>query len=236
MTRRDLPPSDPSIRVVADFDALADTPFEDGVHGFCWPRVLPGDFGEVVRLLGAGEGIVTLEEARLDKLPASSRGQAAIQALLEDLHKLQERELDPALNIVYSSPRDERGGPVTTDVFSFHVDSAPVPAETWLCTYFGAPSEGLLHSQATRHVDLARTREALLQRYGANDDEGFLDYLADHHYDLHYAPNRGAQPFSFGVAALWRVAVQWPGAPVPAFIHRAPAELPGQPPRLLLIA
>jgi hypothetical protein len=236
MTHTALPPDDPRIRVVHDFEALANTPFTDGVNAYCWPRVLAGDFGEIARLLGEGEGIVTLEHDRLAQLPASPAGRAAIALLLEDQRRLLERELDPALNIVYSSRRDERAGPIATDVFSFHVDSAPVETETWLCTYFGAPSEALLNAQATRRVDCTETRAELLLRYGGQDDPGFLDHLAEHHYDLHYAPNPGAQTFAFGLGHLWRVAVDWPSSPVPPFIHRAPAERPGPAPRLLLIA
>ncbi|MFT7680319.1 MAG: hypothetical protein ACI8QC_004325 [Planctomycetota bacterium] len=231
-----LPPEDSRIRVVHDFEALANTPFIDGVNAYCWPRVLADGFGEIARLLGAGEGIVTLEDDRLTQLPASPEGRAAVALLLEDQRRLLERQLDPALNIVYSSRRDERAGPIATDVFSFHADSAPVETETWLCTYFGAPSEGLLNNQATRRVDHAETRAELLLRYGGKDDPGFLDYLAEHHYDLHYALNPGAKPFAFGRGHLWRVAVDWPSSPVPPFIHRAPAERPGQSPRLLLIA
>ena len=54
-------------------------------------------------------------------------------------------------------------------------------------------------------------------------------------FDLHYAPVDGAQPYAFGVGALWRVAVQWPGCPVPPCVHRAPRTGPGDEPRLLLI-
>jgi hypothetical protein len=236
MPHINLPPDNSQIRVVDSFEALVNTPFADGVNAYCWPRALAGDFGEIARLLGTGEGIVPLENDRLAQLPASPSGCAAIAVLLEDQRRLLERELDPALNVVYSSPRDERCSPITTDVFSFHVDSAPVETETWLCTYFGAPSEGLLNAQATRRVELAKTRAELLLHYGGKDDAGFLGYLAEHHYDLHYAPNPRAQPFTFGPGHLWRVAVDWPGSPVPPFIHRAPAELPGQSPRLLLIA
>ncbi len=231
-----LPPDDPQIRVVDSFEALANAPFEDGVNGFCWPRELVGDFAEIVRLLGEGEGIVTLEEHRLAQLQASPSGREAIEVLLEDQRRLLARELDPALNLVYSALHDERSGPIATDVFSFHVDSAPVEAETWLCTYSGAPSEGLLNTQATRRVDHAETRAELLRNYGGKDDAGFLAFLTEQHYDLHYAPNPGAQPFCFGMGHLWRVAVDWPGSRVPPFIHRAPAEHPGPSPRLLLIA
>jgi hypothetical protein len=46
----------------------------------------------------------------------------------------------------------------------------------------------------------------------------------------------GAQPFSFGLGHVWRIACEHPGSPVPPCIHRAPETAPGQPPRLLLIS
>ncbi len=41
---------------------------------------------------------------------------------------------------------------------------------------------------------------------------------------------------SFGLGNLWRIAVDYPGSPVPPCIHRAPITRPGRPPRLLLIS
>jgi hypothetical protein len=124
---------------------------------------------------------------------------------------------------------------VRTDVFSFHADSAPVEAETWLCTYFGPASEGLRHEEAQRRVDVPETRGALLQLFGGEDDDDFREYLNEHCYDLHYAPGPDAQPFSFGLGHLWRIAVDWPGSPVPPCIHRAPETRAGER-RLLLIS
>ena len=57
------PPGYARIRVVTSFHELVTTPFAGGVNALCWPRTLPGDFGEVVKLLGAGDGIETLDEA-----------------------------------------------------------------------------------------------------------------------------------------------------------------------------
>jgi hypothetical protein len=215
---------------------LVATPFAGGVNALCWERTLPGDFGEVVALLGAGEGIVTLDEARLRGLPASAAGRSAIDQMLADLRLLRARDLDPGLNIIHGYPRDEEPGPVATDVFSYHADSAPVEADTWLCTYHGPASEGLRNEEAQRRVDIGATRAELLKLYGGADDEGFRDYLKEHCYDLHYAPVPPARPFSFGLGNLWRIAVEYPGSPVPPCIHRAPENLPGQPPRLLLIS
>jgi hypothetical protein len=232
----DLPPAYSGIKVVRDFAELVATPFADGVNALCWPRVLPGDFGEVVAPLGTGEGIVTLDETRLASLPVGAAGQAAIAVLIEDLRQLRRIERDPVLNCIHGYPRDDEPGPIRTDVFSFHADSAPVEADTWLCTYHGAPSEGLRHDDAQRRVDLPETRAALIAIHGGQDDEDFREYLSAHCYDLHYTPIPGARPFSFGVGHLWRIAVDWPGSPVPPCIHRAPETQLGDPPRLLLIS
>lgn len=231
-----LPPDHACIKRVHSFHELATTPFADGVNALCWERTLPGDFGEVVAQLTAGEGIVTLDEARLRSLPVGAAGRTAIDCLLEDLGLLTTLGRDPVLNCIHGYPRDEEPGPVPTDVFSFHVDSAPVEADTWLCTYFGPPSEGLRNDQARRKVDDPAIRAKLLEHYGGAEDPTFTAWLTENHYDLHYAPLLDAQPYSFGLGHLWRISCAWPGSPVPPCIHRAPATQPGDPPRLLLIA
>jgi hypothetical protein len=85
-------------------------------------------------------------------------------------------------------------------------------------------------------VDAPETRAELLKRFGGLDSDDFRDYLKENCYDLHYVPIPGARPFSFGIGNLWRIAVDYPGSPVPPCIHRAPPTLPGEPPRLLLIS
>ena len=225
------------IKTVKSFAELAATPFADGVNALCWPRVLAGDFAEVVEKLGEGEEIVTIEEEQLRSLPVSAAGRAAIAVMLEDLRNLREQERDPVLNCIHRYPRDEESAPVRTDVFSFHADSAPVEADTWLCTYHGPASEGLRNEEALRRVEIPEIREKLLKFLAAEkDDADFREALREHCYDLHYAPLPQAQPYSFGLGNLWRIAVEWPGSPVPPCLHRAPETLPGQPPRLLLIS
>lgn len=223
-------------RPVSSFDALANTPFAGGVNALYWERPLSGDFSEVVDRLGPGEGIVTLDEARLRRLSVSEAGRAAIDRMLDDARLLRERELDPVLNCIYGYPRDEDAGPVPTDVFSFHADSAPVPADTWLCTYYGPPSEGVPNAEAQRRVDVPATRAALLRSFGGEDNDAFRAYLQENCYDLHYVAAPAARPFSFGLGRLWRIAVDCPGSPVPPCIHRAPATGARQRPRLLLIS
>lgn len=226
----------PRIKIVSSFQELISTPFVGKVNALCWPRTLAGDFGEVVAQFETGDGITILGEDCLKLLSLSAAGQHAVEILLEDQRLLREHDLDPVLNCIHGYPREEEPGAVRTDVFSFHVDSAPVQADTWLCTYHGPASDGLPNEQAVRRVDVPETRAALLQEYGGVDDTDFLDYLSDHCYDLHYAPSTEAKPYGFGLGNLWRIAVAYPGAPVPPCIHRAPETGPGDPPRLLLIS
>jgi hypothetical protein len=223
------------IRIVNTFAELVATPLADGVNALCWPRTLSGDFGEVVKQLGGSEGVTALDEETLRGLPVNPAGKVAIAQMLEDQRLLRERGLSPELNCIQAYPRDEEPGPVVTDVFSFHADSATVEADTYLCTYHGSPSEGLRNEDARRRVDIPETRAELLKLFGGADDDDFREYLREHCYDLHYAPLPNAQPFSFGTGNLWRIATDWPGSPVPPCIHRAPTTLPGHP-RLLLIS
>ncbi len=236
MTPFTLPSDYTRIQRVKSFQELVTTPFAGGVNALCWQRTLPGDFSEVVDQLGGSEGITTLDDSCLLALPVSAAGRAAIAILLADQRLLREHDLDPALNCINGYPRDQNPGPVFTDVFSFHADSAPVEADTWLCTYHGPASEGLRNDEAQRRVDLPETRAELLKRFGGEDNAAFREYLNENCYDLHYAPSPQARPFSFGLGNLWRIAVDYPGSPVPPCIHRAPATRPDQPPRLLLIS
>lgn len=218
------------------FAELITTPFANRVNALCWPRTLQGDFAEVVEKLGPGEEIAAIEEEQLARLKVSPAGRAAIEILREDLRRLREAERDPVLNCIHRYARDEGPAPVRTDVFSWHADSAPVEADTWLCTYYGAPSEGLPNEEAQRRVDIPETRAELLRFLGMEqDDDEFREALREHCFDLHYAPLPHAQPYSFGVGHLWRIALEWPGSPVPPCIHCAPETLPGDSPRLLLI-
>ena len=230
-----LPPDYPRIKRVKSFQELITTPFANGVNALCWERTLPGDFSEVVEKLGSSDQITTLDEAQLRSLPVSAAGRVAIDLLLADHRLLRDHDLDPVLNCIQSYPRDEDPG-MPTDVYSFHIDSATVETDTYLCTYHGPASEGLRNDEARRRVDIPETRAQLLKRFGGNDDADFREYLKENCYDLHYVPIPAARPFSFGVGNLWRIAVDYPGSPVPPCIHRAPATLPGASPRLLLIS
>lgn len=231
-----LPPDYPRIRLVGSLHELITTPFAEGINAICSPRTLVGDFAEVLRHVTASEETNALDEAFLEGLSLSPAGQTARQTLLADQRTLREHGLAPILDCIRGYPRDEDPGPVPTDVFSFHVDSATCEAETYLCTYFGPSSEGLRNDQAQRRVEIPETRAELLRCFGGPDDEAFREYLSENCYDLHYAPLPGATPFIFGLGNIWKIAVDHPGSPVPPCIHRAPTTLPQAPPRLLLIS
>jgi hypothetical protein len=224
------------IKWVHSFQELVTTPLENGVNALCWQRTLPGNFAEIVAHLVVDEDITCLDAERLNALPVSDEGRVAIAILLEDQRLLREHGLLPNLDCIVAYPRDEDPTVVPIDVYSFHADSATVQADTYLCTYFGPASEGLRNEEAQRRVDDPETRAELLKLYGGADDEDFRVFLNENCYDLHYAPAPQAKPFSFGLGNLWRIAVDYPGNPVPPCIHRAPETLPCHPPRLLLIS
>lgn len=229
-------PPNSVIKAVTSIHELVTTPFADGISALCWPRTLPGNFREVAAALGSGVGIVTVDEASLASLPLSDDGKVARDILLADQRNLRAFDLQPNLDCVHGSIREAPEGLFHTDVHSFHVDTATVAADTYLCTYVGASSEGLQNGGARRRVDVPETRAELLRLYGGQDDAGFLEYLAENFYDLHYVPLPGARPFSFGLGNLWRIAIEYPGCPVPPCVHRAPLTLPGMAARLLLIS
>lgn len=229
-------PKHPCVRIVGSFQELISTPFSGDVNALCWPRTLPGDFDEIAAVVGSLDEITTVDdESRLD-LPLSPAGQLARTQLLADQKLLRDAGLDPSLDLIPAYPRDPESGPVPIDVYDFHADSANTLADTFLCSYTVASSEGVANSEAVCRIDIPETRAELLKLYGGADDAGFTAWCNAHCYDLHYAALPHAQPYSFGIGNLWRIATQCPGSPVPPCIHRAPATIPGQPPRLLLIS
>lgn len=224
------------IKLVKSFEELVSTPFKDGINALCWPRTLPGNFSEIVEQLVLTDEITTLDDAQLQALSLGAEGSLAREILLQDQALLRPLGLSPILDCIRSYPRDENPEVVCTDVYSFHADSATVAADTYLCSYLGTATEGLRNEEAQRHVDIPETRAELLKRFGQEENDAFLEHLTENCYDLHYSPIAQAQPFSFGLGNLWRIAIEYPGCPVPPCIHRAPRTIPGQAPRLLLIS
>ncbi len=226
----------PCVKIVSSFKELVSTPFEGVVNAMVWPRVLPGDFAEIANALPEGEGITTVEEDELQELTLSPAGRVARDVLLADLARLRGTDLTPVLDVIHPHERPTPEGVIPTDVYSYHADSATAQADTYLCTYAGACSEGLRHDQVIPRADDPTTRAMMLAEYGSKDDADFQDFLTENFYNLHYLPTPNAQPYLFGQHHLWRVSIVYPESPVPPCIHRAPLTLPGTPRRLLLLS
>lgn len=229
----------PCVRIVGSWAELVGTPWGGGVNALCWPRTLAGDFAEivarVVELAGDAE-ITSLDEESLLSLELSPAGAAARAVLIEDLRRLGEHGLDPSLDCLPRYPSDGEEEALSADVYGWHADAAPVIADTYLCSYTEAASEGLRWADAIPVAEVPAVRAQLWARFGGTDDAGFRAYLTENFHDLHYVARAGAVPFGFGLGNLWRIANQCPGSPVPPCVHRAPATVPGRPPRLLLIS
>ncbi len=224
------------IRIVSSFEELIATRFHGDINALCWSRQLPGNFREITDQLQADEGMTTIGDDDLRAIALSAAGSLAREVLLADQALLRGQGLAPSLDCITGYPEDRAASPIPTDVYSFHVDSAPVPADTYLCTYIGSSSEGLANDMAIRRVEVAETRAQLLKSHGGADDQDFAAYLTARCFDLHYSPRPGAQPYTFGVGNLWRIAVAYPDCPVLPCIHRAPLTVPGAITRLLLIS
>lgn len=243
-----MPDDPPWLRSVATADELFATPFAGERNVVRWVRTLPGDFAEIARLVDGIESDADRVEVHEDTLrslrrAASDGGRAAIDVLQRDLALLRERGHEPQLEWLRRYRRDDDPD-LPTDVHSFHVDTANVPTETILCTYFGAPSEVLPRRDALPRLADPALRSRLRARFAAertgltaaDADAAFAEWLRERFFDLHFEPRAGAGPWSCGVGALCRLAVQHPGAAVPAAVHRAPPTLPGATGRLLLIS
>lgn len=222
--------------MVGSFEELITTRFAGEVNALCWARSLEGDFQEIVDRIQPDDGITTIGDGGLRDVTLSPAGSLARDVLLADMKRLRGHGLAPSLDCIVGYARDDAAGPIATDVYSFHVDSAPVEADTYLCTYIGSSSEGLANEAAVRRIDVPETRAQVLKHYGGSDDEGFAAYLSKQCFDLHFSPRPGARPYAFGLGNIWRIANAYPDCPVLPCIHRAPLTLPGSPARLLLIS
>ncbi len=229
----DLFPAENQILCVTNFQGLVSTPFHGEVNAIWWTRELTGDFSEIVKKIKLSENIATIEQGELLELQLSEPGQLARDILLNDLELLKAYGASPILNVINHYDRDEAGPFFPTDVYSFHVDRSPIPTDTFLCTYYGEPSEILPNSQGKKKVLIPEIRDELKKQYGGAD-EGFESFLQEHFFDLHYQAKPGSHTINLGIGNLWRIAVDHPGSQVSPCIHRAPAERSGQN-RLLLI-
>ncbi|WP_339924834.1 hypothetical protein [uncultured Cyclobacterium sp.] len=226
-------PVENQILYVTNFQDFLSTPFHGNSNAICWSRKLNGDFSEIVNQVALNENMAELHPDELLELQLSEQGQFAREMLLHDLKVLKAHGASPTLNVIQSYERDDSFPFFPTDVYSFHVDRAPIPVDTFLCTYYGASSEILPNSQAERKVLVPEIREELKKLY--DGDEDYFEYfLSEQFFDLHYLAKANAQPISLGLGHLCRLATDHPNRKVPPCIHRAPQEKNRQK-RLLLI-
>ena len=221
------------IHCVTNFKDLVSTPFHGDMNAICWTRKLPGDFSEIVNKVELNGNIAVLDQEELHELQLSEKGQLAREILLNDLKLLKAHGASPTLNLIKCYERDDDYPFFPTDVYSFHVDRSPVPTDTFLCTYYGEPSEILPNAQAIQKVLVPEIRDELKKLY-PGPSEGFESFLSEHFFDLHYQAKPAARPISLGPGHLWRLAVDHPESEVPPCVHRAPTEKNGQK-RLLMI-
>ncbi len=225
--------SENQIRYVSSFHDLIAAPLEGGQNAVCWSRQLHGDFAEIVHKANSSENMYTLEPDELTTMVLSDAGQLARTTLLEDYRLLEAQGAQPTINIIRCYERDNAYTVFPTDVYSFHVDHSPLATDTFLCTYYGAPSDILPNAQAVQKMTLPEIRQLLLASY-EGPAAAFDTFIKEHFYDLHYEALPGATPISLGTGNLWRLATDHPDSKVLPCIHRAPEEKKGEA-RLLLI-
>ena len=221
------------IQYVHNFYDLVATPFQGNTNAICWTRELIGDFGEIVDQIEVNDNMVELHPDELHELVLSEQGKLARDILLHDMKLLEAHGASPTLNLIKYYERDDSYPFFPTDVYSFHVDRAPIAADTILCTYYGECSEILSNVQGTQKILIPEIRDELKKIYdGAEDD--FESFLSENFFDLHYQAKPDAQPIKLGVGHICRLAIDHPESKVLPCLHRAPKEKNGQK-RLLLI-
>jgi hypothetical protein len=225
--------SDKQVLLVNSFSDFLSTPFHGNKNAICWQRELIGDFEEIVNKIDLDDNMTEIAMEELLELQLTQQGHLAREILLNDFKVLKEHGGSPVLNAIKYYERDDSFPFFPTDVYSYHVDRSPIPADTILCTYFGEPSDILANAQAQQKVLIPEIRNELRKLYDGIE-EGFEAFLTEHFFDLHYQAKPNAQATSLGIGHLWRLAIDHPESQVPPCVHRAPVEKDGQR-RLLMI-
>jgi hypothetical protein len=228
----ELSASEHQIKYVTNFHDLVSTPFHGKTNAVCWTRKLNGDFSEIVNKIELSENIAVLDKEELCELQLSEEGKIAREILLNDLKLLKIQGASPILNLIKCYDRDDTYPFFPTDVYSFHVDRSPIPTNTYLCTYYGEPSELLPNELTEQKVLIPEIQDELKKLY-VGSDEGFKSFLIEHFFDLHYQAKPEAIPVNLGIGHLWKLAVDYPQSDALPCIHRAPKENGKK--RLLLI-
>lgn len=221
------------IKCVTNFQDLISTPFNGGLNAIGWKRELVGDFSEIVKQVELNGNIVELNQEELRAFKLSEQGQLAREILLNDFELLKAHGASPVLNVIKYYDRDDAYPFFPTDVYSFHVDRAAIPTDTFLCTYQGESSQILPNSEAIQKILVPEIRAELKKLYGG-EEQGFNTFLTEYFFDLHYQAKSGALPMALGQGHLWKLAVDHPESCALPCLHRAPKEKNGQI-RLLMI-
>ena len=226
------PQTNENLLFVKTFEELLSTPFEGKINALSWKREIEGDYEEIVNAFEFKENIIEIDPSDLKNLKLSEAGIIAINTILNDYELLQSQGASPVLNIIKYYEEDTSFLFFPTDVYSYHVDRSPVATETFLCTYFGSPSELIPNEQAIQKITIPEIREKLISLFDGETTE-FETFLSEHFFDLHYATKPNTQPIQSEIGHIWRLAVEHPSSKVLPCVHRAPKENGKK--RLLLI-
>lgn len=229
----DLFQTENQIQCVTNFKDLVSKRFQGKINAIGWTRNLIGDFSEIVDKVEINGNLTTIDQEELLELQLSEQGQLAREILLNDMKLLADHGASPTLNLIKNYERDDIFPFFPTDVYSFHVDRAPIASDTFLCTYYGETSEILPNTQGKQKILIPEIRNELKKLYDGAD-EGFESFLSEFFFDLHYQALPEARPISLGLGHLWKLAIDHPESQVLPCLHRAPKEKNGEY-RLLMI-